>query len=181
MLRISLLQFLFTVSLANAQERPGPDAFADVITPGDLRTHLYRVASKEFESRETGTEGQRKAAVYIEEQFRNLGLLPGNKTGYQLYYPLFQDSLIKAAVQVNGSGTISVLQLAKAFAKARAEGKGPRRSILFLANSGEEKGLWGSEYYITSHARECPSSFISMGYIRTITSLRTRRIRSITT
>jgi Zn-dependent M28 family amino/carboxypeptidase len=40
--------------------------------------------------------------------------------------------------------------MAQAFAKAKAAGKGPRRSILFLANSGEEKGLWGSEYY-TDH------------------------------
>ena len=42
---------------------------------------------------------------------------------------------------------MSVLELAEAFTKAKEAGKGPRRSILFLANSGEEKGLWGSEYY----------------------------------
>src|SRR6185503_15761544 len=58
-----------------------------------------------------------------------------------------RDSIIYYGADDDGSGTVSVLQLAKAFAKARAEGKGPRRSILFLANSGEEKGLWGSEYY----------------------------------
>ena len=37
-----------------------------------------------------------------------------------------------------------------AFSKAARAGARPRRSIIFLANSGEEKGLWGSEYY-TSH------------------------------
>jgi Zn-dependent M28 family amino/carboxypeptidase len=42
------------------------------------------------------------------------------------------------------------MQIAQAFAKAKAEGKGPRRSIIFLSVSGEEKGLWGSDYY-TSH------------------------------
>ena len=31
--------------------------------------------------------------------------------------------------------------------KAKAAGKGPRRSILFMTVSGEEKGLWGSAYY----------------------------------
>ncbi|HRQ52471.1 MAG TPA: M28 family peptidase, partial [Agriterribacter sp.] len=31
-----------------------------------------------------------------------------------------------------------------------AAGKGPRRSILFMTVSGEEKGLWGSDYY-SSH------------------------------
>ncbi|RXK60616.1 M28 family peptidase [Lacibacter luteus] len=47
----------------------------------------------------------------------------------------------------DGSGTVGVLEVAEAFAKAKAAGKGPRRSILFLAVSGEEKGLWGSAYY----------------------------------
>ncbi len=47
----------------------------------------------------------------------------------------------------DGSGTVAVLELAQAFAKAKAEGHGPRRSILFMTVSGEEKGLLGSEYY----------------------------------
>ncbi|MDF3078191.1 MAG: hypothetical protein K0S09_2080 [Sphingobacteriaceae bacterium] len=47
----------------------------------------------------------------------------------------------------DGSGTTGILEIAKAFAKAKKQGKGPRRSILFLANVGEEKGLLGSEYY----------------------------------
>ncbi len=47
----------------------------------------------------------------------------------------------------DGSGTVSVIEMAEAFAKAKAAGKGPRRSILFMTVSGEEKGLWGSEYY----------------------------------
>jgi Zn-dependent M28 family amino/carboxypeptidase len=37
--------------------------------------------------------------------------------------------------------------MAEAFAAAKAAGNGPRRSIIFLTFSGEEKGLWGSEYY----------------------------------
>jgi Peptidase family M28 len=47
----------------------------------------------------------------------------------------------------DGSGTVGLLEMAEAFLKAKAAGKAPRRSILFLAVSGEEKGLWGSEYY----------------------------------
>jgi hypothetical protein len=60
------------------------------------------------------------------------------------------DSVIYYGADDDGSGTVSVLEIAAAFARAKAAGKGPRRSILFLANSGEEKGLWGSEYY-TDH------------------------------
>ncbi len=47
----------------------------------------------------------------------------------------------------DGSGTVAVLELAEAFVIAKAAGKGPRRSILFMTVTGEEKGLLGSEYY----------------------------------
>lgn len=47
----------------------------------------------------------------------------------------------------DGSGTVSLLEIAEAFAMASKDGKGPRRSILFMTVSGEEKGLLGSEYY----------------------------------
>lgn len=47
----------------------------------------------------------------------------------------------------DGSGTTGVLEIARAYAKAKKDGKGPRRSILFLLVTGEEKGLLGSEWY----------------------------------
>ena len=47
----------------------------------------------------------------------------------------------------DGSGTVAVLELAEAFKKAKDEGNGPRRSILFMPVTGEEKGLLGSDYY----------------------------------
>ncbi len=47
----------------------------------------------------------------------------------------------------NGSGTVALLEIAEAFAVAKRAGFTPRRSILFCAFSGEEKGLIGSEYY----------------------------------
>ena len=50
----------------------------------------------------------------------------------------------------DGSGTTGILEIARAFSQAKKDGHGPRRSILFLGNVGEEKGLLGSEYY-TDH------------------------------
>jgi Zn-dependent M28 family amino/carboxypeptidase len=47
----------------------------------------------------------------------------------------------------DGSGTVAVIELAEAFAQAKKAGKGPRRSMLFMTVTGEEKGLLGSEYY----------------------------------
>lgn len=47
----------------------------------------------------------------------------------------------------DGSGTVAVMEIAKAFQSAKKTGKGPKRSILFLHVTGEEHGLFGSEYY----------------------------------
>src|SRR5581483_8247860 len=47
----------------------------------------------------------------------------------------------------DASGTVAVLELARAFASARER---PRRSLVFLTVSGEERGLWGSGYF-TDH------------------------------
>ncbi len=47
----------------------------------------------------------------------------------------------------DGSGTVALVEIAKAFAQAKKEGHGPKRSILFLHVTGEEHGLHGSRYY----------------------------------
>ena len=47
----------------------------------------------------------------------------------------------------DGSGTSALLEIASSFQKAYDEGNKPIRSLLFLAVSGEEKGLFGSKFY----------------------------------
>jgi Zn-dependent M28 family amino/carboxypeptidase len=47
----------------------------------------------------------------------------------------------------DGSGTVALLEIAQAFAIAKKEGHGPKRSILFLHVTGEEHGLLGSSFY----------------------------------
>ena len=47
----------------------------------------------------------------------------------------------------DGSGTVSLLEIAQAFELAKKEGHGPKRSILILHMTGEEHGLYGSSYY----------------------------------
>ncbi len=49
----------------------------------------------------------------------------------------------------DGSGTVTVMEIAEAFKMAVNEGNGPRRSVLIMTVSGEEKGLLGSEWYVT--------------------------------
>lgn len=48
----------------------------------------------------------------------------------------------------DGSGTVAVMEMAKAFKQAAKEGNGPKRSVLFLHVTGEEIGLYGSRYYV---------------------------------
>lgn len=52
----------------------------------------------------------------------------------------------------DGSGTSSLLSISKAFQKAFDDGMKPQRGILFLAVSGEEKGLFGSQFYTENPA-----------------------------
>ncbi len=57
------------------------------------------------------------------------------------------DTTIYFGADDDGSGTAALLTMAKTFMQAKNEGKGPRRSIVFTAFTGEEMGLLGSSYY----------------------------------
>lgn len=104
------------------------------------------------------------ASLSISKQRMNLessnviGVLPGTDkkeeyvfvTGHYDHLGKRGDSVIYYGADDDGSGTTSVLELAETFARAKKKGHGPRRTMVFMTVSGEEKGLWGSEYY-TDH------------------------------
>ncbi|GAO42395.1 M28 family peptidase [Flavihumibacter petaseus] len=92
---------LFPAALAIGQKKANPQKIAASITEEDLKRHLTIVAGADMEGRETATEGQKKAAAYIEQHFRSLGLLPGNKDSYQMNFPVFRDSLVSSKLAVN--------------------------------------------------------------------------------
>lgn len=100
-LRISLL--MLSVTTVFGQKAPNPKPYASSITEADLRKQLSIVASAEMEGRETATAGQRRAASYLESQFKTLGLLPGNGSSYQQEYPVYRDSLVSARLVVGGN------------------------------------------------------------------------------
>jgi hypothetical protein len=58
-------------------------------------------------------------------------------------HPVRRDSINNGADD-DGSGTVTVLEVAEAYAKGRVK---PKRSILFVWHTGEEKGLLGSRYF----------------------------------
>ena len=57
------------------------------------------------------------------------------------------DGQVNNGADDDGSGSVALLEIAEAFKKAADAGQGPRRSIVFLHVTGEEKGLLGSKYY----------------------------------
>lgn len=163
------------------------EKYAEGILPADLKTHLYTIASDEFEGRNTGEPGQKKAAEYLKNFYiTNRISSPLGGTDY------FQDIPTKAlkpnlnpsenvvafiegtekpeeiivisahfdhlgitdedifnGADDNGSGTVALLKIAEAFQTAKENGNGPKRSILIIHLTGEEKGLLGSKYYVS--------------------------------
>lgn len=85
-----------------------------------------------------------------------LGLLEGSDLkdevivicGHYDHDGILPDGTFFPGADDNGSGTVAVLELARAFSAAKKEGNGPRRSILFIGLAAEEKGLLGSKFYV---------------------------------
>ncbi len=95
---------------------------------------------------------------YVAKEAKNvLGFLEGSDsklkkeilviTAHYDHLGLGEDGEVFNGADDDGSGTTGVLEIAQAFTKAKKEGKGPKRSILFMTVVGEEKGLLGSEWY----------------------------------
>ncbi len=96
-----LLLLLPVLSAAQKKDKSAAKAAA-TITVEDMKKHLYTIASKEMEGRETPSPGLDRAATYIENHFKLLGLTPGNSGSYRQLYPLYKDSMSGATLKVNG-------------------------------------------------------------------------------
>ena len=199
-MRKQLILLLLLPSILFGQENI---KFSESIVMEDLRRHLNVLAADSLEGRETGKKGQKMAADYIMNHFKNIGIPPYKK---KTYYQKFKvksgrhvckcedcdvnfvkklfgnkkkikgsnvlgyiegtdlkeeliiitahydhlgkhDSLIFNGADDDGSGTVATLEIAEAFMLAKKAGSGPRRSVLIMPVSGEEKGLLGSKYY----------------------------------
>ena len=164
--------------------------YAETITAKELGNHLFTYASDEFEGRDTGEPGQKKAVEYLKNFYIDQGIVSplGDNDYFQevpssylsnnrrkiklkdsenvvafikgtekpdeivvisahLDHVGIEDGKIYNGADDDGSGTVALLEIAQAFQMASEAGKGPKRSILFLHVTGEEKGLLGSKYY----------------------------------
>jgi len=172
-----------------SKDNSDPTKYLNLISEKNLKTMLYVVASDEMEGRETGSKGQKKAGVYMIEQYKKNGVsFPKGAADYYQHVPAsflnarrnenlpdseniwayiegsekpnevlvisahydhvgIKNGEIYNGADDDGSGTVALIEMAKAFAKAKKDGHGPKRSILFLHVTGEEHGLHGSRYY----------------------------------
>ena len=122
------------------------EAIAAKVSEGDLSTMRKLKSGKVSFKAETNIE--------IVETENILGYLEGTDKKDELvvltahYDHVGRDGdKIYNGADDDGSGTTSILELAEAYVLAAKAGKGPRRSILFMTVTGEEKGLLGSQYY----------------------------------
>ncbi len=145
--RAAQMPFTFSVSMDVAAKIMGEDGkdLAKKIKDGGLTGKTYK----------SSIELAYSKAILTTQVSNVLGLIEGSDkkdeylvlTAHYDHVGKRNDTTIFYGADDDGSGTTAILELAEAFAKAKAEGKGPRRSILFMTVSGEEKGLWGSRYY----------------------------------
>ena len=195
-----ILIFLFIPLISLSQDNL---KYANTININDLYDHINILASDSLKGRETGKPGQKMAAAYIANHFKEIGIPPyKRKTYFQkfkvkskrhvckcddcdltFFKRVFKsnqiirgenvlgfiegsdlkeeliiitahydhlgkhDSLIFNGADDDASGVAGAMEIAEAFMLAKKDGKGPRRSILIMPVSGEEKGLLGSKYY----------------------------------
>ena len=195
-----IIIFLFIPLISLSQDNL---KYANTININDLYDHINILASDSLEGRETGKPGQKMAAAYIANHFKEIGIPPyKRKTYFQkfkvkskrhvckcddcdltFFKRVFKsnqiirgenvlgfiegsdlkeeliiitahydhlgkhDSLIFNGADDDASGVAGAMEIAEAFMLAKKDGKGPRRSILIMPVSGEEKGLLGSKYY----------------------------------
>jgi hypothetical protein len=141
----SLFGFYISADLAASILKTETAGLIDRIKKGEVATKTYKADIVLTYTKET-----------IKTEVSNvLGLLEGTDkkdeyvviTSHYDHVGKRADGTIYYGADDDGSGTTGILELAEAFALAKKEGKGPRRSILFMTVSGEEKGLWGSRYY----------------------------------
>ena len=117
-------------------------AHSDHIGPPDVTVDHDSLKVFNMFARQQGMDGEPKPLSAGEWQRVNASI----DSLHKLHGGRRLDSIPNGADD-DGSGTVSVLEIAEAFAVGPVK---PRRSLLFIWHAGEEKGLWGSEFF-TDH------------------------------
>lgn len=156
-----------SIELDKDEERTSASAFyISPTTASDILGKSFEDLEKAIANKEKGKKKAlhkvKSSTVSYTVNFHSENIISENVLGYLEGSDLKDEVLVLTAhydhegiingeiyngADDDGSGTVAVMDIAEAFVKAKADGNGPRRSILFLLVTAEEKGLLGSEYY----------------------------------
>ncbi|MBI2968673.1 MAG: M28 family peptidase [Bacteroidetes bacterium] len=97
-----LFHFIFTGFISAQNYDSAVKIFSNTILKDELRSHVFKLASPEFEGRETSKTGQRRAAAYIAEQFFIKGVASFYDTSYFQRFPLMISSPDSSSLVIGG-------------------------------------------------------------------------------
>jgi len=99
----------------------------------------------------------RNVVGYIEGEKKDEFIVVGGHYDHLGMY----DGVIYNGADDNASGTVGVMTIAKAF---KATGKKPEKSVIFAAWTGEEKGLFGSKYFVQAAKEDDMNIVLNLNY-----------------
>lgn len=138
-----------------SREKPSKEGLASVVIYKELAEDFFGKPISELKIGDTAS-AELFAEINTEtmETENVLGYLEGTEKPEELIvltahydHVGVQDGKVYNGADDDASGTTAVLEIAEAFVKAKKAGHGPKRSILFMPVTGEEKGLLGSAHY----------------------------------
>lgn len=118
-----------------------------------LKPNVFAIPNRQLKVTAQSRPAVRSANViaYLEgsdPQLKNEVIVLSSHYDHLGRNPLLTGDQIYNGAADDASGVTASLALARAFVQAKSEGRGPRRSILFLNTAGEEKGIMGSSYFL---------------------------------
>jgi hypothetical protein len=137
----ALLPNIFIVTRKLAQALAGKDSLA-IKTPQKIKGNKFNI--------------QIEAKIDPLESGNVVGFIRGNQypeeflviTGHYDHLGKNGDVIYNGADD-NGSGIAAILEIVEAYAELRNKGFTPKRSVMFVFMTGEEMGLFGSEFFTT--------------------------------
>lgn len=100
---LCLIVVIFHVNHSIAQQNEDAVYYGNMIDKVEMKKHLTVLSSDEYEGRETGKQGQKRAAQYIADFYENMGILPIVDGSWFQYYPLKEESSLGSYAMINGN------------------------------------------------------------------------------
>lgn len=105
------IKILAVLILLNIRVYSQSNSFVNLIDSIDLKKHISILASDSLEGRETGEIGQKRAANYIQNQFRTLDLQPCCNNDYFQKFPFYKSNPENVEIIINNKSIANFDQI----------------------------------------------------------------------